>query len=84
MRLALVHVCLAPRPGEALRAVAGERAGSIHARAVMLARRTCNQEPGMLVSEEYENNLKPHLNIKIKGIKEKENKKKYRIKQLVK
>lgn len=38
MRLALVDVGLAARAGEPLRAVAGERARSIHADAVVLAR----------------------------------------------
>lgn len=40
MGLALVHVCLASRPRESLRAVAGERARRVHANAVVLAGRS--------------------------------------------
>lgn len=41
VRLALVDVGLAPRSGESLGAVAGERARRVHAHSVVLARRTC-------------------------------------------
>lgn len=44
MRLALVHVRLASRPSESLRAIAREGSGRVHADAVVLAGRACKKE----------------------------------------
>lgn len=40
MRIALVHVRLAPRPREPLRAIARERTGRVDAHSVVFARRS--------------------------------------------
>lgn len=44
MRLALVHVRLASRPGESLRAIAREGPGGVHTDPVVLAGRACKKE----------------------------------------
>lgn len=59
MRLALVYICLAARPGESLRAVAREGAGGVHANPIVFAWRTCKQQEKVVLS---------HLNIELKYV----------------